>query len=101
MSDVERELLDATSLSIPAKFSGAEDKQEFLKILVAQIDKLPDETWKGLSDKAQAWANAAMEAMQKGSAIPEINSKTKANGKDHAPSCVRLPQDAGQGLWGH
>lgn len=85
-----------------------EDEQSYLKRLVTAVNALQDEEWKQISEKAQSWANEAIDAIEAKTDVPAPTGledvmkrtaeaagkkpaakKTAANGK--APTKAKAP----------
>lgn len=67
MHKIEAELTKATRFRASGKTG-----QPLLKGLVEAVQKLDDEAWDELSDPAQRWVNAGVEAMQAGKPVPKF-----------------------------
>lgn len=68
-NDVVKEVAKAVGMKLGKEYKA--DRQAFYKKLVAAADELDDEEWEGLSEGAQRWVNAAIDAINEGEAVPD------------------------------
>lgn len=74
MHSIERELIEATDYKTRKKF---DDRQDYLKSILNAVMKLGDDDFDNLTDMTAAWANAAVEAYNSKSEIPDFDEASE------------------------
>jgi hypothetical protein len=75
---VEQELIKVS------RFKGEDDgnRQEYLEKLLMHVDTISNDKWKGLSDEAKDWIDAAVEAKEAEEEIPDFGDRDAAPDED-------------------
>lgn len=74
--DVEKEICQAVNMSPPDALS-EEERQSFLRVLVLKADKLSDDEFFSLSERAQEWLNESIERISQGKQVRDFKSAPK------------------------
>lgn len=85
MATLEAELIEA----IGVKPKKGEKRPDFLARLAAKADEIEDDAWEEMSEPAQSWVNAALKALNKKKAAPDIEEpEADEEEEDEAPKKV-------------
>lgn len=98
-NDVVKEIAKAVGMKLGKEYKS--DRQAFYKKLVAAADELDDEEWEALSDGAQRWVNAAIDAINEGEAVPDPEDleeeEEEAEEPDEEPATGDEEDEDGEG----